>query len=410
MDRAALSDFKRLISARFFFTLAVQMQVVVVGWRVYDLTKDPLSLGLMGLAEAVPALSLALYAGYIVDRTPPLKAYRWVLKGSLFSVFILLASALLQNHTDHATQVAALYVASFFTGAARAFSQPAMFAIVPRLLKRESLAQAQALMGSTMQVARVAGPALGGLAFGFLGLTPSFLIICAFLFASLISSYLIKAKIEASPSIRPARTMREDLVEGASFVFRHPILLPALTLDMVSVLFGGVTALLPIFAQEILNVGPHGLGALRAAPALGAAVMGLYLAKVPLRHRAGPWLFSAVAGFGLSILVFAASKNFILSLVALVMSGVFDSVSVIVRGTAVQLASPDYMRGRISAVNSMFIGSSNELGAFESGLAAKLMGVVPSAYFGGLICLATVGVIAIVSPTLRKLDLDKVTA
>ena len=151
MDRAALSDFKRLISARFFFTLAVQMQVVVVGWRVYDLTKDPLSLGLMGLAEAVPALSLALYAGYIVDRTPPLKAYRWVLKGSLFSVFILLASALLQNHTDHATQVAALYVASFFTGAARAFSQPAMFAIVPRLLKRESLAQAQALILSHRQ-------------------------------------------------------------------------------------------------------------------------------------------------------------------------------------------------------------------------------------------------------------------
>lgn len=410
MEKIALKDFKQLISARFFFTLAVQMQVVVVGWRIYDLTKDPLSLGLIGLAEAIPALSLALYAGWVVDRTPPVRAYRWVLQGSLLSVFVLLAAALMQNHTSLSMQIGSLYLASFVTGAARAFSQPAMYAIVPRLLKREALAQAQAWMSSAMQIARVAGPAIGGLTFGFLGLIPSFVIIAVFLFASLVSSYLIETHIEPSPSLRPARSMREDLVEGAVFVFRHPILLPAMTLDMVSVLFGGVTALLPIFAKEILMVGPHGLGALRAAPALGAAVMGLYLAKVPLKHKAGPWLFVAVAGFGVSILVFSASTSFILSMAALIVSGVCDSVSVVVRSTAVQLASPDYMRGRISAVNSMFVGSSNEIGAFESGLAAKLMGVVPSAYFGGIVCLLTVGVISVFSPTLRKLDLDKVTA
>ncbi|WP_374074653.1 MFS transporter [Bdellovibrio bacteriovorus] len=406
----ALSDFKKLIYARFFFTLAVQMQAVVVGWRIYELTNDPLSLGLIGLAEAVPALSLALYAGYIVDRSRPVGVYRWVLEGSFIATLILMTSALLQNHIGLFWQIMALYVASIFTGGARAFSQPAMYAIVPRIIKRENLSRAQAKMGSTMQIARVAGPALGGLVFGFLGITASFVIISSLLAASLISTYLIKTQIEPPAITGTPRPVKDELVEGARFVFKHPILFPALTLDMVSVLFGGVTALLPIFAKEILNVGPRGLGALRAAPAVGAALMGLYLSRVPLKQRAGSWLFTAVSGFGVCILVFAASKNFFLSLFALAMSGVFDSVSVIVRSTAVQLASPDHMRGRISAVNSMFIGSSNELGELESGIAAKLMGTVPAAYFGGIICILTVGVVAFFSPTLRKLDLEKVSA
>ncbi len=406
----ALNDFKKLIAARFFFTLAVQMQAVVVGWRIYELTNDPLALGLIGLAEAVPALSLALYAGYVVDRSRPVGVYRWVLEGSFISALILMASAVMQNHISLFMQIVALYVASIFTGGARAFSQPAMFAIVPRIIKREELSQAQAWMGTAMQVARVAGPALGGLVFGFLGVTTSFLMICAFLIAGLLATYAIQTVVEAPMMTGAARSVKEELSEGAQFVFKHPILFPALTLDMVSVLFGGVTALLPIFAKEVLNVGPRGLGALRAAPAVGATIMGLYLAKVPLRHRAGSWLFTSVAGFGVCILVFAASKSFLLSLFALAMSGVFDSVSMVVRSTAVQLASPDHMRGRISAVNSMFIGSSNELGEFESGVVAKLIGTVPAAYFGGIICLMTVGAVAFLSPTLRNLDLDKVTA
>lgn len=406
----ALRDFRKLIYARFFFTLAVQMQAVVVGWRIYELTNDALALGLIGLAEAVPALSLALYAGYVVDRSRPVGVYRWVLEGSLISALILMASAIMQNHIGLGWQISALYIASIFTGGARAFSQPAMFAIVPRIIKREDLSQAQASMGTAMQIARVAGPALGGVVFGFVGVTYSFVIICALLLVGLFATYSMQTVVEPPMMTGQVRSMKEELAEGASYVFKHPILFPALTLDMVSVLFGGVTALLPIFAKEILKVGAHGLGALRAAPAVGAALMGLYLARIPLRHRAGPWLFTSVAGFGVCMLVFAGSKNFALSLFVLALSGAFDSVSMVVRSTAVQLASPDHMRGRISAVNSMFIGSSNELGEFESGLAAKWLGAVPAAYFGAMICIATVGVVAMMSPTLRKLDLDKVTS
>lgn len=404
-----MSDFQKLISARFFFTLAVQMQAVVIGWHIYELTKDPLALGLVGLAEALPALSLALYAGYIVDRNRPLKIYRLVMMGSFISAFILMAAALLTAHLSLFWQISALYISSVFTGAVRAFSQPSMFAIVPRIIKREDLSKAQAWMGTAMQSARVAGPAVGGLTFGFMGLVFSSIIICGLLLMGLVFSFLILAKIEPPLVKSKPSSLRAELAQGASYVFKHPILFPALTLDMVSVLFGGVTALLPIFASEVLLVGPKGLGALRAAPAIGATLMGLYLARVPIKKNAGSWLLSSVAGFGLCILVFAASKSFVLSMIALAFSGVFDSVSMIIRSTAVQLSSPDHLRGRISAVNSMFIGSSNELGELESGIAAKLIGVVPAAYLGGLVCLATVGTITWLSPALRKLDLDKLT-
>jgi MFS family permease len=406
---SALSDFKKLISARFLFTLAVQMQGVVIGWRVYELTNDPLALGLVGLAEAVPALSLALYAGYIVDRSKPLGIYRWVLEISLVSALILLASALFKNHVETNWQIAALYVASIFSGAARAFSQPSMYAIMPHMTKREGLTKALAWMSTAMQVGRVAGPALGGVIFGFMGTEVSYGLICVLLVGALISTYSIQMRIQAPAANGQKRAMLDELKIGVQYVFSHPILLPALSLDMISVLFGGVTALLPIFAKEILQVGPRGLGALRAAPAVGAALMGLFLTRVEIRHNAGKLLLSAVAGFGICILVFAASKSFVLSLIALGLSGVFDSVSVVVRSTAVQLASPDHMRGRISAVNSMFIGSSNELGEFESGVAAKLLGTVPAAYLGGMMCLLTVGIVGWISPTLRKMDLSKVT-
>lgn len=405
-----MSDFKKLLSARFFFTLAVQMQAVVIGWHIYELTRDPLALGLVGLAEALPALSLALYAGYIVDRNRPLRIYRFVMVGSFVSAFILMAAALLKDNLSLFWQVSALYVSSVFTGAVRAFSQPSMFAIVPRIIKREDLSRAQAWMGTVMQSARVAGPAVGGLTFGFMGLISSSLLICGLLMLGLIFSFLISTQIEPPHLKTQPSSLKNELAEGANYVFKHPILFPALTLDMVSVLFGGVTALLPIFASEVLHVGPKGLGALRAAPAIGATIMGLYLAQRPLKKNAGTWLLTSVAGFGLSILVFAASKSFGLSLVALALSGIFDSVSMIIRSTAVQLSSPDHLRGRISAVNSMFIGSSNELGELESGIAAKFLGVVPAAYLGGIVCLVTVGTITWLSPALRKLDLEKLSS
>lgn len=399
------SDFKQLMSARFLFTFAVQMQAIVIGWRMYDLTHDPLYLGLIGLAEAVPALGLALYAGYLVDRSRPLKVYRVVVMGSFLSGLILLVSQFESAKLGVTEQVLALFASSILTGTARGFAQPAMFAIVPRIVKREDLQSASAWMSSAMQIARIAGPALGGVIFGWLGILTAAAIICVCLIAAQISLWMIKTSPPPAAARKERESLKDELLSGAAFVFRHPILLPALTLDMISVLFGGVTALLPIFAADILHIGPKGLGILRGAPAIGAALVSFWLTRKDIRARAGDWLFSSVFGFGLCILVFALSRDFLLSLAALALSGAFDSVSMVVRTAAVQLASPDEMRGRISAVNSMFIGSSNELGELESGVAAKLLGTVPAAVFGGVVCLATVLIVGYFSPTLRKLDL-----
>jgi MFS family permease len=391
------SDFKKLLYARFLFTFAVQMQAVILGWKVYEILKDPLYLGFIGLAEAVPAIGLALYAGYLVDRSRPLLVYRRVMYISLISGVIVLFEP----------QVGWLYFAAFLTGMARSFSQPSIFASVPRILQRDQVLRGTAMMSSSMQIARVAGPALGGLLFGFFGSVVASSVVCILLVAAGMAMILIKKDLPASETRHLHDSVREEFLSGGKFVFKHPILLPALSLDMISVLFGGVTALLPIFADEILHVGPKGLGALRAAPAVGASLMGLYLSRSS-QLRSGSWFLSSVAGFGICILMFGWSQNFILSLFALFLSGAFDSVSMVIRSSAVQLSSPDHMRGKISAVNSIFIGSSNEIGELESGIAAKLIGTVPAVFLGGLICLFTVGVIAYLSPQLRKMDLEKI--
>jgi len=400
------SDFKKLMITRFLLTLAVQIQAVVLGWRMYVLTKDPLFLGLIGLAEAVPALGLALYAGYIVDRSRPLLIVLRVVEISLLSGIILLVSQLPSVRAAARFQVFALFISSVLTGAARAFSQPAMFALVPRLVGREHLPRASAWMASSLQVARISGPALGGLLFGWLGVSTSAVIVCVVLLLAMGALRLVETSPNPPRSLGKNESKRAEVLSGATFVVRHPILLPALSLDMISVLFGGVTALLPIYAGEILMIGPKGLGVLRATPAIGAAFTSLWLTTFDIRERAGAWLFAAVTGFGVCILVFAVSRNYSLSVLALALSGAFDSVSMVVRMSAVQLSSPDSMRGRISAVNSIFIGSSNELGEFESGVVARFLGAVPAAVLGGIFCLATVVVVAMLSPVLRKLNLD----
>lgn len=398
-------DFRKLLSARFLFTFGVQMQAVILGWRIYELLHDPLYLGFIGLAEAVPAIGLALYAGYIVDRSKPLLVYRRVMYVSFISGCIVLTEHLLADRLPLASQVIMLYSASFLTGLVRSFSQPSIYASVPRMIPRDRLLQATAMMNSAMQVARIAGPAFGGFVFGFFGAIAASSLVCVFLICAVFSMLSIKTEIPAPDSMNKHASIKDELLSGVRFVFGHPILFPAMTLDMISVLFGGVTALLPIFASDILMVGPKGLGALRAAPAIGAAIMTLFLSRSSTRMRTGGWLFSAVTGFGVCILVFGLSRDFYLSLFALSASGAFDSVSMVIRSGAVQLASPDHMRGKISAVNSIFIGSSNEIGELESGIAAKLLGTVPAVYFGGVICLITVGITAYLSPTLRKLDL-----
>jgi len=404
-----LLDFKKLMTARFFFTFGVQMQAVIIGWRMYDLTHDPLHLGLIGLAEAIPALSLALYAGYIVDRSRPLMIYRWVLRGSFLSGLVLLLSSVETNQLSVSMQVIALFISSVITGFARGFSQPALYAAVPRIVPRSDLPKSSAWMTSALQIARIAGPGLGGLLFGWFGVATAAGAICAFLIAAIVALSMIEADPDAPPVVTQRR-MKVELFSGVAFVFRHPILLPALTMDMISVFFGDMVALLPIFAAEILLVGPKGLGVLRAAPAIGATIASYLLTRVSLREKAGPFLLAAVTGFGACILVFAVSRNFYLSLAALSLGGAFDSVSMVIRGAAVQLSSPDDMRGRISAVNSIFIGSSNELGQFESGVAAKLLGTVPSVIFGGAVCLLTAGATAVLCPTLRRMNLDELEA
>ncbi len=400
------TDFKKLMIARFFFTFAVQMQAIVLGWRMYELTKDALYLGLIGLTEAVPALSLALFAGYIVDRSRPLIVYRRLVLVSLASGLMMLFSQLPYFGIPESTQVPLLFVSSFLTGCARAFSQPSMYSIVPKLIPRFLLPRSSAWMSSAMQTARMSGPAAGGILFGMIGVSGTAFIVCLFLFITSLFLWLMEFNPPANtPEV--GRSIKEDLLSGAKFVFKHPILFPALTLDMVSVLFGGVTALLPIYAAEILFIGPTGLGLLRASPALGAFLMSTWMIKGEIKKNAGKKLFWAVAGFGICILIFSVSRNYILSFIALVASGAFDSISMLIRTSAVQLVSPDHMRGRIAAVNSIFIGSSNELGEFESGLAAKILGVMPAAIFGGVMCLLSVGIISAFSPKLRALDLEE---
>ena len=396
--------------ARFFLTLATQIQSVILGWQMYLLTKDPLYLGLIGLAEAVPALGLALHAGYFVDRKSPSRMYRLVLEVSLLSAILMLVSNLGWFQLEISWQITALFASSFLTGLSRAFSQPAIYVMVPRMVKREDLPRASAWMTTALQSARVSGPAVGGLLFGYLGIVGSSTIVCLLIFAAIVCC-LAMSPWTHPPSVAQSRSpqsRKAELLLGAAFVLKHPILLPALSLDMISVLFGGVTALLPLYAAEVLSVGPQGLGALRAAPAIGALLTSFLFTRFDFRTRAGHWLFGAVTGFGVAILVFAISQNFWISLAALALSGAFDSVSMVIRTSAVQLSSPNSMRGRISAVNSIFIGSSNELGEFESGVLARFFGTVPAAVFGGIACLATVGCVAYLCPQLRRLNLHEI--
>ncbi|MFL5783498.1 MAG: MFS transporter, partial [Bacteriovoracaceae bacterium] len=299
-------DFKRLMAARFFFSFAVQMQAIVLGWRMYELTHDPLHLGLIGLVEATPALSLALFAGFIVDHSNPLTIYRRVVMVSFTSGLLMLLS---QSHLlDLATniQVVLLFTSSFLTGCARAFSQPSMYSIVPKIIPKALIPTSSAWMSSAMQVSRISGPAFGGLLYGFIGVSGTATVICVSLLLTLTFTFMVKLS-HVKKERDPSRSVKEELLIGARFVLKHPILFPALTLDMVSVLFGGVTALLPIYAAEILMIGPKGLGILRAAPAIGAAVMSFVLIRWNIRKNAGKWMLSSVAGFGLSILVFAVS-------------------------------------------------------------------------------------------------------
>jgi MFS family permease len=388
-------NFRRLILAYATSSAAREAQIVVVGWQVYEITRDPLALGLIGLAEALPFIAMALYAGHIADRMDR----RAIALAGTFSL-LLSAIALLAFTLLHMINVWPIYAVIFLSGIGRSFTRPAVQALSADLVPRDIYPNAVAWRSSTWQFAAVFGPAVGGMLYGFAGPAAAYAVVCVFMAISIVAIAWIR--YEAPPRERQDITISESLAIGLRFVWNEPVVLAAMTLDLFAVLFGGAAALLPIFAH-MLGAGPQGLGVLRAAPAVGSFFMGLYLAHRSAIRRAGLTLFVTVGVFGLCIIAFALSTNFYLSLALLTLSGMADQISVVIRGTLIQIATPPHLLGRVAAVNGIFIGSSNEIGAFESGVAARIMGTVPSVIFGGVMTLVVVGVTAMLSPRLRQL-------
>lgn len=400
-------DFRSYIGMRFCFTFAYQMQAVIIGFYIYHLTKDPFALGLVGLCEAIPAVGIALYGGYIADKSEKRKMLLLIFSGVFISSFIIFLVTMkgAASYIHVTSVVPIIYVMIFFNGVARAFYGPATFVIYTQSVPKEIYTNASTWSSSSWQIASIIGPAAGGLIYGYFGITVTFIVILTFLAVSLVLIYLLKSY---PPIFVPKESIWKSLSEGISFVFNSKMMVGAMSLDLFSVFFGGAVALLPVFANEILKVGAEGLGIMRATTSLGAVLTMLAMARFSPMGR--PWrnLLIAVTGFGLSIVCFGLSKSFYLSLMFLFTEGAFDSVSVIIRGTIMQLLTPGHMRGRVSAVNSMFIGSSNEIGAFESGTAARLLGTVPAVIFGGSMTLAIVGITYLKTKSLVPVTLKEV--
>lgn len=396
-----IKDYRFFLAARFAVVLGVQVQGVAVGWQVYELTKDPLSLGLVGLSEAIPALSVALYAGYVVDRTNRKTLLMLSLVALLCCALALLGFAYLSSVTETFGALA-IYAVVFLSGLARGFLSPAMFSLAAQIVPRTLYANMASWNSASFETASILGPALGGLMYGALGAQGAYALDVVLMALSILA--LAGVLSPPTPTPKEDESILENILAGVRFIFKNQVILGALSLDMFAVLFGGAVALLPVYASEILNVGPEGLGVLRAAPSVGAVLTALLVAHRPFGKNAGKVLLLSVAGFGLCIIGFGLSTNFYLSLMMLAASGMFDSVSVIIRSTILQMMTPDDMRGRVSAVNTMFIGSSNEIGAFESGVAAKLLGTVPSVVFGGSITLLVVLIVMGLAPKLRQLS------
>ncbi len=402
-----IKEFPIFLLVRFALVFGWSMQFIIIEWQVYSITKNPLSLGIIGLMEVIPALSMALFAGHIVDQ----KEKRNLL-AICIAAFSLISLGLFfvtwpefTKNWSTTTVLYSIYVLVFIGGFLRSFFGPTIFSLIALIVPKKLYPNAATWSSSTWQLASVLGPAFAGLSIHWIGVHWSLCIVFSLVLLSFSLVFFIKRKPILNPKI--GEPVFQSLKEGIKFVYQTKAIFGAITLDMVSVLFGGAVALLPIYAQDILKVGPEGFGALRAAPAIGAFLTMLVTAYIPISKNAGMKLLAAIFGFGVSIIVFGLSSVFWISLVALFFSGVTDGVSMVIRQTIFQLKTPDHMRGRVSSVNSMFTGSSNELGAFESGVTAKLMGTVTAVVFGGTMTLITVITTGIVSPSFRALDLTK---
>ena len=400
-------EFNMFLLLRFAMVFAWSMQFIIIEWEVYSLTKSALSLGMIGLMEVVPAVGMALFAGHIVDQ----KEKKGMLLKCIFGFSIISFGLFLLTwprvvgdwSTD--TILYSIYFMVFLGGLVRAFLGPTIFSLMSLIVPKKAYPNAATWSSSVWQIGAVVGPAVAGFSITWIGVHWS---MCAILACSIFALMLL-TQISKKPILNPkiGEPIMESLKEGVKFVYTNKSILGALTLDMVAVLFGGAVALLPIFAQDILKVGPEGFGVLRAAPAVGALLTMFVAAHLPFYKNAGIKLLAAIFGFGVCIIVFGLSTWFWLSVFALFMSGVTDGISVVIRQTILQLKTPDSMRGRVAAVNSIFVGSSNELGAFESGLTAKLMGTVSAVVFGGSMTLLIVMYTGIKLPSFRNLDLQK---
>jgi MFS family permease len=400
-------EFNTFLLLRFAMVFAWSMQFIVIEWQVYSLTKNPLSLGIIGLMEVIPAIAMALFAGHIVDQKEKKGLlFKCILGFSAisFGLFMLTWPPIVTGYSTKAI-LYGIYFLVFLGGIVRSFLGPTIFSLLSLIVPKKVYPNAATWSSSVWQIGAVLGPAVAGFSITLIGVHWS---MCS-VFSCSVFSLIALSQIATKPILNPkiGEPIMESLKEGVKFVFNNKTILGALSLDMVAVLFGGAVALLPIFAQDILKVGPEGFGVLRAAPAVGSFLTLIISAYVPMNKNAGLKLLSAIFAFGVCIIVFGLSTIFALSVFALFLSGAVDGISVVIRQTILQLKTPDHMRGRVSAVNSIFVGSSNELGAFESGLTAKLMGTVTAVVFGGSMTLLIVLGTGIFSPSFRKLDLQK---
>lgn len=400
-----VTEFRNLMIGRFLFIMGLRMMGTLVGWWIYELTNAPFAIGLIGLSEVIPAVSLALYAGHVIDISEKRKLILrgvllyWICALALLCISTSLGSKLMSN-----MQIAmGIYFIVFCTGIIRSFTGPSFGTLVGTIIPKERLQNATTWSQGIWLTASILGHAIVGFIIAGFGHTGALIVV-----TSLVGiGYFFIAKIKPQPPhadiVGDQKTM-ESVKEGLRFVFRSKELLGALSLDLFAVLFGGAVAMIPVFARDILKVGPIGFGWLNAAADIGAMFIIVVITFIPARKQQGKKLLLAVAGFGVCIILFALSKIFWLSFAALVLSGILDGFSMIVRGTIVQLKTPDHMRGRVMSVNSMFINSSNELGQFESGIAAKALGVIPSVVFGGSMTLLVVIVTWFKAPSLRKME------
>lgn len=399
----SIAEYRNLLMCRFTYTMGLRMLTTVLGWWVYSLTNDPFAIGLIGLSEVIPAVGLALYAGHVIDISEKRKLML-ICIGLYFTaavLFCLLSTNKTHSWLSNHTIAIVIYFIVFCTGIVRSFSGPTFSVLVAAIVPRHLLQNATTWNQGTYMSASVTGHAVGGLLIAGIGITETLLVICTLLLFSLLSMLLIGKK--PSTAVGERRTW-DSVREGLVFVFKTKELLGAISLDLFAVLFGGAVAMIPAFAKDILHIGAEGFGFLNAASDTGAIIIVVLLTLFPMQRKQGRKLMYAVAGFGICIIIFGLSKLFWLSFLVLMISGMLDGISVVVRGTISQLKTPDNMRGRVLSVNSMFINSSNELGQFESGVMAKLMGLIPSVVFGGCMTLLVVMITWIKAPTLREME------